>query len=239
MHLFPAIDLLEGRAVRLHKGRYDEVTVYHDDPAALAASWRGVSARLHVVDLMGAKLGRPVEADLIKRIAAAFGPGMQVGGGVRDRAALDGYFALGVERVVMGTAAIRDPAFVREAAGAYPGRVVIAVDAKDGMVATDGWLTVSSRPAVDVVRELADVPLGAVLYTDIARDGTRVGPNIDATAALARDGGLPVIASGGVSSLDDLRALSRHAGIVGAIVGKALYEKVFTLEEAIRASAAE
>jgi phosphoribosylformimino-5-aminoimidazole carboxamide ribotide isomerase len=234
MELWPAIDLFRGRAVRLHQGDYDQVTVYHDDPAALAASWRGVARHLHVVDLEGARSGRRIESELVRRIIEAFGPGVEVGGGVRDRAAIESYLALGAERVVLGTAAIRDQALVREAAVAYSGRIVLALDAKDGLVATDGWLAVSTVTAVEVVRELADLPIAAILYTDIARDGTRVGPNVEATARLAEQGGLPVLASGGIATLDDLRRLSGHAGIAGAIVGRALYEKSFTLEDAVR-----
>jgi phosphoribosylformimino-5-aminoimidazole carboxamide ribotide isomerase len=234
MELWPAIDLLRGHAVRLHQGDYDKVTVYHDDPAALAASWRGVTRHLHVVDLEGARSGSPIESELVRRIVEAFGPGVQVGGGVRDREAIESYLGLGVERVVLGTAAIRDPDLVRAAVTAFPDRIVLAVDAKDGLVATDGWREVSTRTAVDVVRELAALPIAAVLYTDIARDGTRVGPNVEATARLAAEGGLPVLASGGIATLEDLRRLAGHPGIAGAIVGRALYEKAFTLEDAVR-----
>ena len=239
MELWPAIDLFRGRAVRLHQGDYDQVTVYHDDPAALASSWRGVARHLHVVDLEGARSGRRIESELVRKIVEAFGPGVEVGGGVRDRTAIESYLALGAERVVLGTAAIRDQALVREAAAAYPGRIVLALDAKDGLVATDGWLAVSTVTAVEVVRELADLPIAAILYTDIARDGTRVGPNIEATARLAEQGGLPVLASGGIATLDDLRRLSARPGIVGAIVGRALYEKSFTLEDAVRVAEGE
>jgi phosphoribosylformimino-5-aminoimidazole carboxamide ribotide isomerase len=234
MQLWPAIDLFRGKAVRLHQGDYDQVTVYHDDPAALAASWRGVAHHLHVVDLEGARSGRRIEGDLVRRIIEAFGPGVEVGGGVRDRDAIESYLALGAERVVLGTAAIRDQALVREAAAAYPGRIVLALDAKDGLVATDGWLAVSTLTAVEVVRELADLPIAAILYTDIARDGTRVGPNVEATARLAEQGGLPVLASGGIAKLDDLERLAARPGIAGAIVGRALYEKSFTLGDAVR-----
>jgi len=236
VELWPAIDLLRGQAVRLEQGDYDKVTVYHADPVALATSWRGIARHLHVVDLEGARGGRPMEADLVRRIVQAFGEGVEVGGGVRDRAGIEGYLALGAERVVLGTAAIRDPGLVRDAAKAHPQRIVLALDARDGLVATDGWLSVSARTAVEVVRELADLPLAAILYTDIARDGTRVGPNVEATARLAEQGGLPVLASGGVATLDDLRRLSQQRGIAGAIVGRALYEKVFTLDEAVSAA---
>lgn len=236
MQLFPAIDLLGGEAVRLHQGRYDQVTVYERDPIALARSWRSLTQHLHLVDLEGARSGRPVQRELVREIVNAFGEGVQVGGGVRDRAAIEAYLELGVSRVVLGTVAIREPELVREAALAHPDRLVIALDAKDGQVATDGWLSVSSRRAIDVVRELSDLPIAAVLYTDIARDGTQVGPNIEATVELAREGGLPVLASGGVGSLDHLRALARHPEITGAIVGRALYERKFTIEEAAEAA---
>jgi phosphoribosylformimino-5-aminoimidazole carboxamide ribotide isomerase len=233
MQLWPAIDLYRGQAVRLHQGDYDKVTVYHADPVAHAASWRGVVKHLHVVDLEGARAGKPTQLDLVRRVAQAFGEGVEVGGGVRDLDTIEAYLALGADRVVLGTAAIRDPELVRSAAAAHPHRIVLALDAKNGLVATDGWLSVSTRRAIDVVRELASLPLAAILYTDIARDGTRVGPNVEATARLAEEGGLPVLASGGVATLDDLRELATYPGIAGAIVGRALYERVFTLVEAV------
>jgi phosphoribosylformimino-5-aminoimidazole carboxamide ribotide isomerase len=235
VELWPSIDLLGGKVVRLHQGDYDKVTVYHEDPVALAASWRGITKHLHVVDLEGARSGRPSAGDLIRGIVRAFGEGVEVAGGIRDRDAIEKSLAFGADRVVLGTAAIKNPELVRSAAAAHPGRIVLAVDAKDGKVATDGWLSVSNRTAVEVVREMADLPIAAVLYTDISRDGTQVGPNIEATARLAKDGGLPVLASGGVSKLDDLHRLKQHAGIAGAIVGRALYEKTFTLQEAVEA----
>lgn len=233
MELWPAIDLYQGRAVRLHQGDYDKVTVYHADPAAHAASWRGVAKHLHVVDLEGARAGKPVQIELVRAVVKAFGAGVEVGGGVRDRQTIETYLEVGAERVVLGTAAIRDPGLVRAAATAHPHRLVLALDAKNGLVATDGWLEVSTQRASDVVRALAELPLAAVLYTDILRDGTRVGPNVEATARLAEEGGVPVLASGGVATLDDLRTLSGYRGIVGAIVGRALYDGAFTLEQAV------
>jgi len=237
MDVIPAVDILGGKAVRLRQGKYDEVTVYDDKPELVAAEWSGRVRRIHVVDLDGAKAGRPVQRVLVRKVVAAFGAGVQVGGGVRSMAALDAYFDLGVERVVLGTAAIRDPDLVRAAAEHYPRRVVVAVDARNGLVATDGWTDQSERRAIDVVKELAPLGLAAVLYTDIDRDGTEVGPNVEATAMLARDGGVPVIASGGVGQLDHITALA-GAGprVIGAIVGRALHEKRFSLEEAIRAA---
>lgn len=250
MQVIPAIDLLDGKAVRLRQGRYDEVTVYSDDPPGLAAEWREQVSILHLIDLEGARAGRAVQADLVARVVNAFGAGVQVGGGVRSLDALRSYFDLGVEKVVMGTAAIRDPDLLREAVELYPGRVIVGLDAKDGWVATDGWLDVSTKRATDMARELSELPIAALLYTDIARDGTEVGPNIEATRALALDGGLPVIASGGVGTTEHLRQLAlaarqceaeaktrqSHAGIVGAIVGRALHEKRFSLAEALESA---
>jgi len=236
MQLIPAIDLLGGKVVRLRQGRYDEVTVYHADPAALARAWSAEVDRLHVVDLEGARGGSAVQTELVCAIVASFGRGVQVGGGVRSFAALRSYFELGVERVVLGTAALSDPELVERAAEAYPGRVIVAVDARGGMVATEGWLEQSSVPAIDLVRRLSTLPLGAVLYTDIERDGMEVGPNVAETMRLGREGGVPVIASGGVGTLDHLRALARLPGIVGAIVGRALHERRFTLAEALEAA---
>jgi phosphoribosylformimino-5-aminoimidazole carboxamide ribotide isomerase len=237
MEVIPAIDLLDQRVVRLRQGRYDDVTVYDEDPARLAAAWSGRAQRLHVVDLLGAREGRPVQGDVVRRIAEAFGPGVQVGGGVRSAAAVDEYLSLGVARVVLGTAAIQNPDLVEQAAGRHPDRVILAVDARDGRVATEAWQAQSERLAVDLVRQYAHLPLAAVLYTDIERDGMEVGPNVEATARLAQDGGLPVIASGGVGTLDHLRALSPRPGIVAAIVGRALHERRFSLDEALVAAA--
>jgi phosphoribosylformimino-5-aminoimidazole carboxamide ribotide isomerase len=240
MQVIPSIDLWQGQVVRLLQGRYDQVTVYADDPVALARSWRGTAARLHVVDLAGAKEGRAVQTDLIQHIVDAFGPGVQVGGGVRSLETLNRYFDLGVERVVLGTAAVKDPGLVEAAASSYPGRVILALDAKSGYVATQGWLEVSSQRAVDLALSYRQHPLAALLYTDIERDGTEVGPNVAATAALARESGLAVIASGGVGTLEHLRQLGRasregNGGICGAVLGRALHERRFSVEEAIAA----
>jgi phosphoribosylformimino-5-aminoimidazole carboxamide ribotide isomerase len=237
MELIPAIDLFDGKAVRLRQGRYDEVTVYSDDPAALAASWRGRVGRIHVVDLEGARAGETVARALVERIVAAFGPGIEVGGGIRSFEAVERAFELGVERVVLGTAAVRDPELVRRAARAYPGRVVVAVDARGGRVATDGWEKTSARLAIELVGELGELPLAAVLYTDIERDGTEVGPNVDETSRLAESTSLSVIASGGVGTLAHLEALARAPGkIAAAIVGRALHERRFSLDQAIAAA---
>jgi phosphoribosylformimino-5-aminoimidazole carboxamide ribotide isomerase len=237
MIVIPAIDLLSGKAVRLKQGRYDQVTTYDEPPHDIARAWKAFAPRLHVVDLEGAKAGKAVQTDSVRRIVSAFGEGVQVGGGIRSFEAVESYFALGVDRIVLGTAAIRDPALVERAANAYPGRVIIAVDAKGGFVATDGWLDVSERRAVDVVRDVGKLPIAAVLYTDILLDGMETGPNVAETARLADDTGVPVIASGGVGTVEHIRSLaSASAGIVAAIVGRALHERRFTLEEAVEAA---
>jgi phosphoribosylformimino-5-aminoimidazole carboxamide ribotide isomerase len=231
--VLPAIDLLGGKAVRLHQGRYDQAKVYDDDPAGRAHAWRGKVPLLHVVDLEGAKAGRAVQRDAVRAIVLAFGPGVQIGGGVRSREAFESYVELGAARVVVGSAALADPSLVRALAAEHPGKVVLAVDAKDGHVATDGWTKLSSVTALDLVHAFEGSPLAAVLYTDVAKDGTMGGPNVEATATLARESHVPVLASGGVGTLEHLRALAQHPGIEGAIVGRALYEGAFTLDEAI------
>lgn len=242
MQIIPSIDLWQGQVVRLRQGRYEDVTVYAEDPVALARGWREEAERLHIVDLAGAKEGRPVQVDLIRRIVEAFGGGVQVGGGVRSLETLEAYFELGVERVVLGTAAVSDPALVQAASEAYPDRVVLALDAKNGYVATQGWVDVSQHRAVDLALSYRRHRIAALLYTDIERDGTEVGPNVQATASLARDSGLPVIASGGVGTLEHLRQLAAasragNAGICGAVLGRALHERRFSLSEAITAVA--
>jgi phosphoribosylformimino-5-aminoimidazole carboxamide ribotide isomerase len=237
VEIIPAIDLLDGKAVRLLKGRYEDVTVYSDRPPELAASWRGRVARLHVVDLEGARAGHAVQRELVKSVVAAFGPGVQVGGGVRSFEAVESYFELGVDRVVLGTAALRDPELVARAAKAYPGRMIVAVDARAGLVATAGWLEQSETPASELVIKFAPLGLAAVLYTDIDRDGTEVGPNVAETAALGRACGVPVIASGGVGRLEHIQALTQAgSGIVAAIVGRAIHERRFSFEQAVLAS---
>ena len=234
MRILPAIDLLGGKAVRLHQGRYEDATVYDDDPPSVATRFRATVDAMHVVDLEGAKAGAPVQRELVRAIVDAFAPGMvQVGGGVRSREALEAYLALGARRVVLGTAAVKNPDLVRELARAYPGVVVLAVDAKNGFVATDGWTEVSTITAADLVRALADVPIGAVLYTDVARDGTGAGPNVEATRALAEASPFPVIASGGVGTLAHLRALATIANVESAVVGRALYDGSLTLMDAV------
>jgi phosphoribosylformimino-5-aminoimidazole carboxamide ribotide isomerase len=230
----PAIDLLGGKVVRLREGRYDQVTVFDEDPPARARAWRGKVPWLHVVDLEGARAGRPMQRDAVRAVIEAFGPGVQIGGGVRTRESFEAYRTLGASRIVLGSAAVKDGALVRDLAGAYPGEVILAVDARAGLVATEGWTETTRIRAVDLVRSFAGVPLGGVLYTDVSRDGTRVGPNVDETARIAGETAVPVIASGGVGTLEDLQRLSER-GIAACIVGRALYEQAFTLDEAIEA----
>lgn len=242
MRILPAIDLLGGKAVRLHQGRYEEATIYDDDPPAVARRFRGTVDAMHVVDLEGAKAGAPVQRDRVRAIIEAFAGGaggmgwVQVGGGVRSREALEAYLALGAKRVVLGTAAVKDPDLVRELARSYPGVVVLAVDAKSGFVATDGWTEVSKISAADLVRALGDVPIGAVLYTDVARDGTGTGPNVEATRALAEASPFPVIASGGVGTLAHLTALAAIPNVESAVVGRALYDGSLALDDAVAAA---
>jgi phosphoribosylformimino-5-aminoimidazole carboxamide ribotide isomerase len=237
MRILPAVDLLGGKAVRLHQGRYEEATVYDDDPPAVARRFRLTVDAMHVVDLEGAKAGAPVQRERVRAIISAFAGGwVQVGGGVRSREALEAYLSLGAKRVVLGTAAVKDPDLVRELARAYPGVVVLAVDAKNGLVATDGWTQTSSITAADLVRNLADVPIGAVLYTDVARDGTGAGPNVAATSALASASPFPVIASGGVGTVAHLTALAAIANVESVVVGRALYDGSLTLEDAVAAA---
>jgi len=225
--LIPAIDLLGGACVRLSQGRYEEATVYDRDPAAMAARFaRHSIRRLHVVDLDGAKAGRPVNTDVVRRIVAAVGAvPVQLGGGIRSLRSLEDAVATGVDRVVLGTVALRDPALVREAASRFPGRIVVGVDARNGRVAVEGWLEESEADAIDVARRFEDAGVAAIVYTDIARDGMLAGPNFEATAELAAAVGIPVILSGGVRSVDDVVEAARLAdrGLAGAIVGRALY----------------
>jgi phosphoribosylformimino-5-aminoimidazole carboxamide ribotide isomerase len=236
--VFPAIDLLDGKAVRLLEGRRDQVTVFHDEPWQLVAAFAEAGAeRIHVVDLEGAFSGRVAHGAQIREILAHSPVPVQVGGGIRDLAAVEAVFAAGARLAVLGTAAIKAPAFVEDACRRHPGRIVVAVDARDGVVAIEGWVESSGVTAIELARRAAGWGAAAVLYTDVARDGTHGGPNVAATAALTREVGASceVIASGGVSSLDDLRALAA-AGIGAAVVGRALYDRRFSVAEAIAAA---
>jgi len=239
--LIPAIDLLGGRCVRLAQGRYEEATVYGDDPGAVAARFASYPLRrLHVVDLDGARAGAPANGGALRAIlAAAGGVPVQVGGGMRTLAHLEERLAAGVDRAVLGTAALRDPSLVREAARRHPGRIAVGIDARDGRVAVQGWLESSDVPAVELARRFEDAGVAAIVYTDIARDGMGTGPNLEQTAALAAAVRVPVIASGGVGTEDDVRrscALAER-GVAGLIVGRALYTGALDLGRALEIAA--
>lgn len=234
MKLYPAIDLLGGKAVRLEEGRRDRATVFHDDPVQLVAELAADGAdRLHVVDLDGAFAGAPQQVQLVEKIVAASPLPVEVGGGIRDRAAIDRVIELGAAFVVLGTAAVRSPALVEQACRAYPGRVIVAVDARDGVVAVDGWTASGDITAIELGKRAAGWGAAALLYTDVSRDGLHVGPNVEVTAQLARAVDCEVIASGGVGSLDDLARL-RDAGIAAVVVGRAIYDRRFTVAGAAR-----
>ncbi|WP_068073686.1 1-(5-phosphoribosyl)-5-[(5-phosphoribosylamino)methylideneamino]imidazole-4-carboxamide isomerase [Novosphingobium lentum] len=240
MIVFPAIDLKSGQVVRLAEGDMDRATVYGDDPAAQATLFADAGAmHLHVVDLDGAFAGEARNAGAVRAILDAFPGHVQLGGGIRNPVAVDGWFDLGVSRVVIGTAALKDPDFVRDMARAYPGGIVVAVDARDGFVATAGWADVSDVPIADMARRFEDAGVASILFTDVGRDGLLKGCNIEATLDLARATRLPVIASGGVKGLDDIRMLALHAndGIEGVITGRALYDGRLDLAAALAMAA--
>ncbi len=235
--VIPAIDVLEGRCVRLSQGRYDAATVYDEDPGAVAARFAAHPIpRLHVVDLDGAREGRPRNVDAVRAIIArAAALPVQLGGGIRSLEAVEDGLSLGVERVILGTVAVCEPELVCEAAKRFPGRVAVGIDARDGKVAVEGWRETSAASAVDVARRFEDAGVAAIIYTDIARDGMLAGPNLEATVALAEQVGIPVILSGGIGSEDDLRRAAECAerGLAGAIVGRALYTGAVDLERAL------
>ncbi len=240
MIVFPAIDLKAGQVVRLAEGDMDRATVYGDNPAAQAMLFAEAGSQfLHVVDLDGSFAGRAENRAAVEGILEAFPGHVQLGGGIRTREAVEGWFDLGVARVVMGTAALKDPQFVKDMAAEFPGGIVVAVDARDGMVATEGWAELSNVPVVDLARRFEDAGVASLLFTDIGRDGLLKGVNIDATVELARSVDLPVIASGGVKGLDDIRMLSLYAqdGIEGVITGRALFEGRLDLAAAIAMAA--
>ncbi len=227
MTLYPAIDLKGGQCVRLRRGEMDDATVYSDDPGAQARAWQDAGCRwLHVVDLDGAFAGRSANVSAVEAILAAARVPVQLGGGLRDRAGIERWLAAGVARVILGSAAVKDPALVRAACRAHPGRVAVGVDARDGLVATEGWAETSALEAAELARRFEGAGVAALIYTDIARDGMLSGVNMAATLALARAVALPVIASGGIGSLDHLAALRRDGAgaIEGVIVGRALYD---------------
>ena len=238
MLVIPAIDLKDGQCVRLKQGRMDDATRYGDDPVAMAARWVETGARrLHLVDLNGAFEGKPVNGKAVTAIARVY-PDLpiQIGGGIRSAATIEHYLAAGVSYVIIGTQAVKEPAFVSEMCRLFEGHVIVGLDARDGFVATDGWAEVSTIKATELAKRFADAGVSSIVYTDIARDGMMQGVNIDATVEMAREGGLPVIASGGVTDLGDIRQLARVAdqGILGAITGRAIYEGSLDVAEAQR-----
>jgi phosphoribosylformimino-5-aminoimidazole carboxamide ribotide isomerase len=236
--LFPAIDLKDGRCVRLKQGDMAQVTVFNDDAAAQARVFAAAGFEwLHVVDLNGAFAGRSVNASVIRAIRTAISIPMQLGGGIRDLAGVEAWFSAGVNRVILGTAAVRDPAFVKEAARLHPGRVAVGIDARDGFVAVEGWAEASTLSAVELGKRFEDAGVAAIIFTDIARDGMLKGVNVAATAALANAISIPVIASGGVSGVGDIEALaSSSAPIAGVVIGRALYDGRIDAAEALSAA---
>lgn len=238
MILYPAIDLKDGQAVRLLRGDMDAATVFSDDPASQARGFEAAGcAWLHLVDLNGAFAGAPVNAEAVRSILQATSIPAQLGGGIRDRATIDHWLEAGIARVILGTVAVENPDLVREAARAHPGKIAVGIDARAGRVATRGWATETDVNATDLARQFEDAGVAAIIYTDIDRDGAMGGPNIPATDALARAVSIPVIASGGVSSLDDLIALKAAGTIAGAISGRALYDGAIDLGAALKALA--
>ncbi len=237
MILYPAIDLKDGQAVRLLRGEMDKATVFNEDPAAQARAFVEAGCEwLHLVDLNGAFAGEPVNAAPVEAILKACDVPAQLGGGIRDMATIETWIEKGLARVILGTVAVENPDLVREAAKAFPGKVAVGIDARNGLVATKGWAEETDVQVTDLARSFEDAGVAAIIYTDINRDGAMQGPNIEATADLARAVSIPVIASGGVSSLDDLIAL-RDCGVAlnGAISGRALYDGAIDLKEALSA----
>ena len=242
MEIIPAIDLLGGACVRLHQGDYNQVTRFSDDPVAQALSWQEQGAtRLHLVDLDGAKSGDPVNDASVRAITAALTIPVQLGGGVRSVERAESLLACGLDRVILGTAAIENPALVGELASKYPNRIIVGIDARDGKVATRGWIEESNVEATTLAKELSQVGIAAIISTDIATDGTLAGPNLDALRSMAEASSVPVIASGGVGCMADLLALLalEPHGVSGVIVGRALYDGRVMLREGIEAVKAE
>jgi phosphoribosylformimino-5-aminoimidazole carboxamide ribotide isomerase len=238
MDIFPAIDLLAGRCVRLYQGDYDRSQVFHDNPAHVAQQWTNQGATwLHVVDLDGAKAGKLVNLEAIAAIVQAVSVPIQVGGGLRDRASVAQLLNLGIQRVILGTVAVEQPQLVSSLCEEFPGRIAVGIDARNGKVATRGWLETSEVLATDLAQQMQQLGAAAIIYTDIYRDGTLSGPNLDALRELATSLSIPVIASGGVSSITDLLSLLalEPLGVTGAIVGRALYTGDISLKQALQA----
>ncbi|CAI8235006.1 MAG: 1-(5-phosphoribosyl)-5-[(5-phosphoribosylamino)methylideneamino] imidazole-4-carboxamide isomerase [Marinobacterium sp. xm-d-530] len=236
MLIIPAIDLKDGKCVRLRQGRMDDSTVFSDNPVDMAAKWVDAGCRrLHLVDLNGAFAGEPVNGGIVREIAKAY-PDLpiQIGGGIRSAETIEAYLDAGVSYVIIGTKAVKEPEFVTEMCKAFPGNIIVGLDAQDGRVAIDGWAEVTDVMAVDLAKRFRDDGVSSIVYTDIARDGMMQGVNVEATVDLAVQGGIPVVASGGVTNIDDIRALAEVAdqGILGAITGRAIYEGTLDVAEA-------
>ncbi len=236
MELWPAIDLRGGRCVRLAQGDFARETVYGEDPASMARSWiDGGAERLHLVDLDGARDGTQANRESVRAIVEAIDVPCQLGGGIRSEETIRELLDLGLSRLIVGTLGVKDPEWFGKMCRAYPDKLALGIDARDGMVATDGWETTSQRSAISLAQELESLPMAAIIYTDIARDGTLSGPNLEQLAEMASAVDVPVIASGGIGSIADIAAVA-ELPVAGCIVGKALYEGTFTLEEALAAS---
>ncbi|MHB8416105.1 MAG: 1-(5-phosphoribosyl)-5-[(5-phosphoribosylamino)methylideneamino]imidazole-4-carboxamide isomerase [Acidiferrobacteraceae bacterium] len=237
MLLIPAIDLKDGKCVRLRQGRMEDDTVFSDDPLAIAARWVQAGARrLHIVDLNGAFAGKPVNAEVVHEIARTCGIPVQVGGGIRSGETVQAYLDAGVHYVILGTKAVNMPHFVGDMCAEFPGHILVGLDARDGKVATDGWSKLSGHDVVDLARRYQDDGVEAIIYTDIGRDGMMTGVNVEATRKLADGISIPVIASGGITNLDDIRGLCgiEEVGVIGAITGRAIYEGRLDFAEAQR-----
>lgn len=236
MLIIPAIDLKDGKCVRLRQGRMEDSTVFSDDPVAMAAQWVAAGARrLHLVDLDGAFAGEPVNGEIVTAISTAHPElPVQIGGGIRSLDTIEAYLDAGVDYAILGTQAVKEPKFVFEACREFPDHIIVGLDAKDGLVATDGWASASTYSATELAKEFEQAGVSSIVYTDIDRDGMMQGVNVDATLRLANATGIQVIASGGVTNIDDVRALAEVAeqGICGAITGRAIYEGTLDLQEA-------
>jgi len=235
MIVIPAIDLIDGQCVRLFQGKREAVTTYSNDPGSMAKRWESFGAKLiHIVDLDGAFTGNQANLDAIRKIRQSVQIPLQVGGGIRNMGSITRLFSLGIERVIFGTAAIEDPEFVKSSCSKYPGRVLIGIDAKDGMVAVKGWKEVTSFNVRDIAGRLAVAGAAGIIYTDIARDGTLSGPNVKAVKEMVESVSIPVIAAGGVSSIEDIKNLLLIKNLWGVITGKAIYSGTLDLKEAIK-----